>query len=139
MLFTESNYHQQETHGMKNIAKLVKNTDLSLEEQTNLYYSIERVYEEIEMTYEGYEECEELFMAADAKLKKAIARGDRAAQHEATQEINPLVSELREFQERLKQLEITKQSFYETLMDHQKSDEHSYVIPRRQAKRICQK
>lgn len=139
MLFTESNYHQQETHGMKNIAKLVKNTDLSLEEQTNLYYSIERVYEENEMTYEGYEECEKLFMAADAKLKKAIAVGDRAAQHEATQEINPLVSELREFQERFKQLEITKQSLYKTLMDHQTSDEHSYVIPRRQAKRICRK
>jgi DNA-binding protein H-NS len=122
---------------MKNIAKLVKNTDLSLEEQTNLYYSIERVNEEIEMTYEGYEECKKLFMAADAKLKTAISVGDRAAQHEAAQEISPLVNELHEFHERLKQLEITKQRFYETLMDHQKSNEHSYVSPRRQAKRIC--
>lgn len=124
---------------MKNIAKLVKNTDLSLEEQTNLYYSIERVSEEIEMYAEYYEECKKSFMAADAKLKKAIAEGDRAAQHEASQDISPLVNELREFHERFKQLEITKQSLYKTLMDHQKSDEHSYVLPRRQAKRICRK
>lgn len=124
---------------MKNIAKLVKNTDLSLEEQTNLYYSIERVSEEIEMYTEYYSECKELFMAADAKLKKAIAEGDRAAQHEASQDISPLVNELHEFHERFKQLEITKQSLYKTLMDHQKSDEHSYVLPRRQAKRICRK
>ena len=124
---------------MKNIAKLVKNTDLSLEEQTNLYYSIERVSEEIEMYTEYYSECKELFMAADAKLKKAIAEGDRAAQHEASQDISPLVNELHEFHERFKQLEITKQSLYKTLMDHQKSDEHSYVLHRRQAKRICRK
>lgn len=122
---------------MKNIAKLVKNTDLSLDEQTNLYYSIERVSEEIEMYTEYYDECKKSFMAADAKLKKAIAEGDRAAQHEASQEISPLVNELREFHERFKQLEITKQSLYKTLMDHQKSDEHSYVLPRRQDKRIC--
>ncbi len=124
---------------MKNIAKLVKNTDLSLEEQTNLYYSIEKVSEEIEMYTEYYEECKKSFMAADAKLKKAIAEGDRAAQHEASQDIRPLMNELHEFRERLTQLEITKQSFYKTLMDHQKSDEHSYVLPHRQAKRICQK
>ena len=124
---------------MKNIAKLVKNTDLSLEEQTNLYYSIERVSEEIEMYAEYDEDCKKSFMAADAKLKKAIAEGDRAAQHEASQDISPLVNELHEFHERFKQLEITKQSLYKTLMDHQKSDEHSYVLPRRQAKRICRK
>lgn len=124
---------------MKNIAKLVKNTDLSLEEQTNLYYSIERVSEEFEMYTEYYEECKKSFMAADAKLKKAIAEGDRAAQDEASQDISSLVNELHEFHERFKQLEITKQSLYKTLMDHQKSDEHSYVLPRRQAKRICRK
>lgn len=118
---------------MKNINKLIQNTDLSLEMQTNLYYSIEKVSEEIEMYYEGYKECKKSFMAADAKLSKAIAEGDCAAQFEAAQEIIPIVNELHEFYERFKQLAITKQSFYKTLMDHQKSDEHSYVLPRQQA------
>lgn len=124
---------------MKNINKLVKNTDLSLEEQTNLYYSIEKVSEEIEAYYEHYEECKKSFMAADAKLNKAIAESDYAAKLEAAQEIIPIVNDLHETCKRLKQLAITKQSFYKTLMDHQKrdehqeSDEHVYVLPRQQA------
>lgn len=124
---------------MKNINKLVQNTDLSLEMQTNLYYSIEKVSEEIEAYYEHYEECKKSFMAADAKLNKAIAESDYAAKLEAAQEIIPIVNDLHETCEHLKQLAITKQSFYKTLMDHQKrdehqeSDEHVYVLPRQQA------
>ena len=124
---------------MKNINKLVQNTDLSLEMQTNLYYSIEKVSEEIEAYYEHYEECKKSFMAADAKLNKAIAESDYAAKLEAAQEIIPIVNDLHETRERLKQLAITKQSFYKTLMDHQKRDEHQkkdehiYVLPRQKA------
>lgn len=124
---------------MKNINKLVQNTDLSLEEQTNLYYSIEKVSEEIDAYYEHYEECKKSFMAADAKLKKAIAEGDEEAKLEAAQVIVEIVPELHETREHLKQLAIMKQSFYKTLMDHQKrdehqeSDEHVYALPRQQA------
>jgi flagellar motility protein MotE (MotC chaperone) len=133
--------HQKETHIMKNINKLIQNTDLSLEMQTNLYYSIEKVSEEIEAYYEHYEECKKSFMAADAKLNKAIADDDYDAQFEAEHEIIPILNDLRETSERLKQLAITKQSFYKTLMDHQKRDEHNqksdehniYVLPRQQA------
>ena len=124
--------HHKETHIMKNIAKLVQNTDLSLEMQTNLYYSIEKVSEEIEAYYEHYEECKKSKMAVVAKLKKAIAEGDYAAKFKVAQEIIPIERDLRETSERLKQLAITKQSFYKTLMDHQKSDEHIYVLPRQQ-------
>jgi len=118
---------------MKNIAKLVKNTDLSLEEQTNLYYSIEKVSEEIEAYYEHYEECKKLFLEADSILNKAIAEDDYKAKLDAAQAIIQIVNELHKTREHLKQLAITKQSFYKTLMDHQKSDEHIYVLPRQQA------
>jgi anti-sigma28 factor (negative regulator of flagellin synthesis) len=118
---------------MENIKKLVQNTDLSLEMQTNLYYSIEKVSEEIEAYYECYEERKKSKMAVVAKLKQAIAEGDYAAKFKVAQEIIPIERALREISERLKQLAITKQGFYKTLMDHQKSDKHVYFLPRKQA------
>jgi hypothetical protein len=126
---------------MENINKLIQNTDLSFEMQTNLYDRIEDVSIEIDAHKERYEKCKKDFMAADAKLNKAIAEDDDyAAQFEAAQEIIPIVNALHKTRERINELTITKQSFYKTLMDHQKSDEHNqksneynvYVLPRQQ-------
>jgi FAD/FMN-containing dehydrogenase len=125
---------------MENINKLIQNTDLSFEMQTNLYDRIEDVSIEIDAHKERYEKCKKDFMAADAKLNKAIAEDDDyAAQFEAAQEIIPIVNALHKTRERINELTITKQSFYKKLMDHQKSDEHTqksdehvYVLPRQQ-------
>jgi len=124
---------------MENINKLIQNTDLSFEMQTNLYDRIEDVSIEIDAHKERYEKCKKSFLAADAKLNKAIDEADYAAQFEAAQEIIPIVNALHETRERIKELTITKQSFYKTLMDHQKSDEHNqksdehvYVLSRQQ-------
>lgn len=125
---------------MENINKLIQNTDLSFEMQTKLYDRIEDVSIEIDAHKERYDECKKSFMAADAKLNEAIAEDDYAATFEAAQEIIPIVNALHETRERIKELTITKQSLYKTLMDHQKSDEHNqksdehvYVLPRQQA------
>lgn len=126
---------------MKNIAKLMQNTDLSLEKQTNLYDRIEDVSIEIDVNKERYEKCKKRFMAADAKLNKAIDEADYAARFEAAQEIIPIVNELHETRERIKLLTSNLQGLYKKLMDHQKSDEHQesdeqksdehvYVLPR---------
>lgn len=125
---------------MENINKLIQNTDLSFEMQTNLYDSIEDVSFEIDAHKERYEECKKRFMAADAKLNKAIDESDYAAKFEAAQEIIPIVNALHETRERIKLLTSNLQGLYKKLMDHQKSDEHNqksdehiYVLPRKQA------
>lgn len=125
---------------MKNINKLVQNTDLSLETQVRLYSSIENVSEEIDAHKEHYVECKKRFLAADAELNKAIAEDDYDAQFEAAQEIIKIVNALHETRERIKLLTSNRQSLYKKLMDHQKSDEHNqkrdehiYVLPRQQA------
>src|SRR5574344_2047623 len=119
---------------MENINKLIQNTDLSFEMQTNLYDRIEDVSIEIDAHKERYEHCKKRFLAADAKLSKAIAEDDYAAQFEAAQEIIPIVNALHETRERIKLLTSNRNGLYKTLMDHQKSDEHNiYVLPRQQA------
>lgn len=127
---------------MENINKLIQNTDLSFEMQTNLYDRIEDVSIEIDAHKERYEKCKKRFLAANAKLNKAIAEDDDyAAQFEAAQEIFTIMNELHKTRERIKLLTSNLQNFYKTLMDHQKSDEHNqksdehniYVLPRQQA------
>lgn len=121
---------------MENIDKLIQNTDFSFEMQTNLYSNIENVSIEIDAHKERYEECKKRFLAADAELNKAIAEDDYAAQFEAAQEIIPIVNALHETRERIKLLTSNLQGFYKTLMDHQKSDEHIYVLPRQQVVKL---
>lgn len=124
---------------MENINKLIQNTDLSFEMQTNLYDRIEDVSIEIDAHKERYEKCKKRFLAADAKLNEAIAEDDYAAKLEAAQEIIPIVNALHETRERIKELTRNRNGLYKTLMDHQKSDEHNqqsdehvYVLPRQQ-------
>ena len=122
---------------MKNINKLVQNTDLSLKAQVSLYSSIENVSIEIDLNKERYEKCKKRFLAANAERNEAIAVDDYAAQLEAAQEIIPIVKELHETRERIKLLTSNRQGLYKKQMDHQKSDkcnqksdEHVYVLPR---------
>ena len=124
---------------MKNINKLVQNTDLSLETQVSLYSSIENVSVEIDAHKELYVECKKALLAADAELNKAIAEDDYDAQFEAAQGIIQIANALHETRERIKLLTSKKQSLYKKLMDHQKSDEcnqksdeHVYVLPHQQ-------
>jgi chromosome segregation ATPase len=126
---------------MENINKLIQNTDLSFEMQTNLYDRIEDVSIEIDAHKERYENCKKRFLAANAKLNKAIAEDDDyAAQFEAAQDIFTIMNELHKTRERIKELTSNLQNLHKTLMDHQKSDEHNqksneynvYVLPRRQ-------
>ena len=124
--------HHKETHIMKNIAKLIQNTDFSFEEQVSLYSSIANVSVEIDLNKKRYEECKKSKMAVVAKLKKAIAEGDYAAKFKVAQEIIPIERDLRETSERIKLLTSNLQGLYKKLMDHQKSDEHIYVLPRQQ-------
>jgi hypothetical protein len=42
------------------------------------------------------------------------------------------VNDLRETRERIKQLTIRNLSFHNMLLNHQKKDEHVYVLPRKQ-------
>ncbi len=125
---------------MKNIAKLIHNSDFSFETQVSLYTCIENVSIEIDAHKERYEECKKRFLAADAELNKAIAEDDNAAKFEAAQEIIPLVNDLHETRECIKHLTSELKNLHKTLMDHQKSDEHNqksdehiYVLPRQQA------
>jgi len=123
---------------MKNIIKLIQNSDFSSEMQTKVYDRIANTSDAIEVSKKHYVECKERFMAADANLNKAIAGDDYEAKLVAAQEIIQIVNDLHETRERIKQLTIKNQSFYNSLMMHQKSDEHIdgdehiYVLPRQQ-------
>ena len=129
---------------MKNINKLVQNTDLSLEMQTRLYELIANISDEIEVNNKHYDECKKLFLEADAILNKAIAEDDYEATQDAAQAIIQIVNEFHEARERIIQLTSKKKSFYKMLMNRQKKDEHIsdlpsqkkdkhiYVLPRQQ-------
>lgn len=104
-----------------------------------LYDRIANVSIEIDAHKAQYEECKKRFLAADAKLNKAIAKDDNAAKFEVALEIIPIVNELHETREAIKQLTSKLQNLHKTLMEHQKSDEHNqksdehiYVLPRKQ-------
>lgn len=123
---------------MKNIAKLMQNTDLSLEKQAILYDHIKTVSTAIEVGKNHYVEGKKLFLEADAILNEAIAEGDEEAKMVAAQAIIQIVNELHEARDNIIQLTSKKQSFYKMLMNHQKSEEHQksyehvYVLPRQQ-------
>lgn len=130
---------------MKNINKLIQNTDLSLEMQTRLYGCIAEISEAIEVSNQHYDECKKLFLEADAILNKAIAEDDDEAKMDAAQAIIQIVNELHEARDNIIQLTSKKKSFYKMLLNHQKKDEHIsdlprqkkdehiYVLPRQQA------
>ena len=124
---------------MKNINKLIQNSNFSLEMQTRLYGRIADISDEIEVLNKHYEECKKLFLEADAILNKAIAEDDDEAKMVAAQAIIQIVNELHEARDSIIQLTSKKKSFYKMLMNHQKKDEHNdgdehvYVLPRQQA------
>lgn len=144
---------------MKNIIKLIKNSDFSLETQTNFYNRIACISNWIDLAKKHYVEGKKLLTQTDAALIKAIVADDYEAKQEAEQAIVQLVADLRETRERIKQLTIRNLSYYHLLMNHQvpatklqdvgdlvglpkfmdeakeeakQPSEHVYVLPRKQ-------
>lgn len=117
---------------MKNIIKLIQNSDFSLETQTSFYNRIASISNSIEMNKKHYVEGKKHLTAADARLIRSIVADDYEAQKEAEQAIVQIVADLRETRERIKQLTIRNMSFHNMLLNHQKKDEHVYILPRQQ-------
>lgn len=117
---------------MKNIIKLIQNSDFSLETQTNFYNRIASISYCIELAKKHYVEGKKNLTEADARLIKSIVADDYEAKQEAEQAIVQIVADLRETRDRIKALTIRNQSYYKMLMNHQKKDEHIYVLPRQQ-------
>lgn len=117
---------------MKNIIKLIQNSDFSLETQTSFYNRIASISNSIEMNKKHYVEGKKLLTEADARLIRSIVADDYEAQKEAEQAIVQIVNDLRETRERIKQLTIRNLSFHNMLLNHQKKDEHVYILPRQQ-------
>lgn len=117
---------------MKNILKLIQNSDFSLETQTNFYNRIESISNAIEAYKKHYVEGKKNLTKADARLIKAIVADDVEAKQEAEQEIVQIVADLRETRERIKQLTNRNLSYHNMLLNHQKKDEHVYILPRQQ-------
>ncbi len=115
---------------MKNIIKLIQNSDFSLQTQTNFYNRIACISNAIAEYNKHYVECKKHLTAADARLIKAIVADDYEAKEAAERDIVDIVRELRETRDSIKQLTIRNQSYYKMLMNHQKKDEHVYVLPR---------
>lgn len=117
---------------MKNIIKLIQNSDFSLETQTSFYNRIASISNSIEMNKKHYVEGKKLLTEADARLIRSIVADDYEAQKEAEQAIVQIVNDLRETRERIKQLTIRNLSFHNMLLNHQKKEEHVYILPRQQ-------
>lgn len=118
---------------MKNIIKLIQNSDFSLETQTSFYNRIASISNSIEMYKKHYVEGKKLLTEADARLIRSIVADDYEAQKEAEQAIVQIVADLRETRENIKQLTIRNLSFHKMLLNHQKKDENVYILPRQQA------
>lgn len=144
---------------MKNIIKLIQNSDFSLETQMNFYNRIASISNTIEANKKHYTTFKKQLTVADAALIKAIVKDDYEAKQEAERAIVNIVNELRETRERIKHFTIRNLSYYKMLMNHQKPatklqdvgdifglpkfpgeakeeakqpSEHVYVLPRKQ-------
>lgn len=115
---------------MKNIIKLIQNSDFSLETQTIFYNRIANISNAIAMCKKHYTEGKKLLTEADARLIKSIVEDDYEAKQAAEDAITRIVNGLRETREHIKQLTIRNMSFHNMLLNHQKKDEHIYVLPR---------
>ena len=119
---------------MKNIIKLIQNSDFSLETQTNFYNRIAAVSHAIAVYNKHYVEGKKLLTEADARLINAIVADDYEAKQATEQAIVQIVNDLRETRENIKALTIRNKSYYKFLMNHQKKndEQHIYQLPRQQ-------
>lgn len=117
---------------MKNIMKLIQNSDFSHETQISFYNRIANISNAIEKAKKHYVEGKKLLTTADANLIKAIVQDDYEAMQAAEHAIIQIVNDLRETREDIKHLTIRNLSFYNMLLNHQKKEENIYVLPRKQ-------
>lgn len=119
---------------MKNIIKLIQNSDFSLETQTNFYNRIATVSHAIDAYNKHYVEGKKLLTEADARLINAIVADDYETKQVTEQAIVQIVNDLRETRAQIKALTVKNKSYYKLLMNHQKKndDEHVYQLPRQQ-------
>ena len=138
---------------MKNILKLIQNTDFSFDEQTQLYYHFQKCRIAIDKANKAYTRGKKLLTKADAVLIKAIMKDDQVAKEETEREIVTIVHCLSEIRKAIKMNTAKNRAFYKMVMNHQKPatkledvgdivglpeeakqpsepSEHVYVLPR---------
>lgn len=143
---------------MKNMLKLIKNTDFSFDTQTRLYYNIQKCSLSIDKSNKSYSQGKKLLTKADAELIKAIMKDDIAAKAAAEQTMLTIVHGLAAIRQAIKAHTAKNRAYYKMVMNHQKPaqqhqdvgdivglpglpeeakqpsepSEHVYVLPRQQ-------
>lgn len=139
---------------MKNILKLIQNTDFSFNYQTKLYYRFQKCSIAIDKANKAYTRGKKLLAKADAALIKAIMKDDQVAKEATEREIVTIVHCLSEIRKAIKMNTANNRSFFNMVMNHQKPatkledvgdivglteekqpsepSEHVYVLPRQQ-------
>ena len=140
---------------MKNIFKLIQNTDFSFDKQTQLYYHFQKCSIAIDKANKAYTRGKKLLAKADAALIKAIMKDDQVAKEATEREIVTIVHCLSEIRKAIKMNTANNRSFFNMVMNHQKPatkledvgdivglseeakqpsepSEHVYVLPRQQ-------
>ena len=81
---------------MKNIIKLIKNTDFSFDMQSRLLYHIQKCSIEIDRANKAYVQGKKLLTETDAALIKAIVEDDYEKKEAAERDIVEIVKSLAE-------------------------------------------
>lgn len=138
---------------MKNIFKLIQNTDFSFDEQTRLYYHFQKCSIAIDEANKAYTRGKKLLNQTSAALIKAIMKDDQVAKEATEREIVTIVHCLCEIRKAIKMNTANNRSFFNMVMNHQKPatkledvgdivglseeakqpsepSEHVYVLPR---------
>lgn len=144
---------------MKNIIKLIKNTDFSFDMQSRLLYNIQKCSIAIEKLNKAYKEGKKVLTQTDAALIRAIVEDDYEAKELAEKQIVMVVKSLGELRNNIKYHTAKNRSFFKMVMNHQQHaakledvgdivglpkfpeeqkeeakqpSEHIYVLPRKQ-------
>lgn len=144
---------------MKNIIKLIKNTDFSFDMQSRLLYHIQKCSIGIDRANKAYVQGKKLLTETDAALIKAIVEDDYEKKEAAERDIVEIVKSLAELRHVIKAHTAKNKSFFKMVMNHQmpaselqdvgdlvglpkfpqeqkeeakQPSEHVYVLPRKQ-------
>jgi hypothetical protein len=144
---------------MKNIKKLIKNTDFSFDMQSRLFYHIQKCSIAIDRANKAYVQGKKLLTETDAALIKAIVEDDYEKKEAAERDIINIVKSLGELRHVIKEHTAKNRSFFKMVMNHQvpatelqdvgelvglpkfpqeqkeeakQPSEHIYVLPRKQ-------
>lgn len=139
---------------MKNILKLIQNTDFGVDYQTRLYYHFQKCSIAIDKANNAYTRGKKFLTKAAAALTKAIMKDDHVAKKATEREIVTIVHCLSEIRKAIKTNTANNRAFYNMVMNHQKPatkpedvgdivglteekqpsepSEHVYVLPRQQ-------